>query len=191
MAGVIALVPFHDAVLAGLGRWLVVSDPLEKADLIYVLAGDFFGSRVLRGAELGARGYARQVILSGGPYGNQFESDMAVDFAVEHGYRRALFCPVRLDVPSTIEEARALGPLFQRMGAKRIILVTSNFHSRRAALAFRLLLPDFQFRVAPSEDGDFDPGIWWTKPRSRDLLFSEYKKIAGTAVIGALASLHL
>src|SRR5579864_7525844 len=89
-----------------LGQALVVSDPVEKADLIYVLAGDFFGSRVLLGAELGARGYARQVVLSGGRYGDQYEGDMAADFAVEHGYPRALFCPVQLDALSTIDEAR-------------------------------------------------------------------------------------
>ena len=174
----------RERVLVWLGDLLVVSDPLEKADVIYVLAGDFFGARVLFGAELGARGYAKQVVLSGGPYGNQYEGDMAVDYAVEHGYPRNLFCAVRLGVPSTMDEARAIGPIFQRMGAKRIILVTSNFHSRRTALVFRLLLPNLRFAVVGTPEKDFDPSSWWKNDHARSLFFSEYKKLIGTLVLG-------
>jgi uncharacterized SAM-binding protein YcdF (DUF218 family) len=168
-----------------LGQALVVSDPLEKADLIYVLAGDFFGSRVLLGADLGARGYAQRVLLSGGRYGDQYEGDMAVSFAVEHGYPRSLFCPVRLDAVSTIDEARAMGPIFSRMGARRIILVTSNFHSRRVGLVFRLFLPGFRFRVEAAPDLKFDPNSWWKTQPGRDLLLSEYKKLLGTLAVRA------
>jgi uncharacterized SAM-binding protein YcdF (DUF218 family) len=185
LAGMIALLVFRQSALTSLGDFLVVSDPLDKADLIYVLAGDFFGRRVLVGADLGARGYAKTVVLSGGPYANSYEGDMAVDFAVQHGYSRNLFCPLRLDVPSTIDEARALGPFFRRLGARRIILVTSNFHSRRVALVFRLFLPGYDFRVVGAPQPEFSPGAWWKDERSRDLLFSEYRKLAGTLLVRA------
>jgi uncharacterized SAM-binding protein YcdF (DUF218 family) len=179
----VALPSVRTAALIGLGRFLVLSEPLEQADLIYVLAGDFFGNRVLLGADLGARGYAKQVLLSGGPYNDKYESDMAVDFAVEHGYPRSLFCPVRLGVQSTIDEARAMGSVFDRMGAKRIILVTSSFHSRRAALVFRLFLPRFRFRMAAASVQEFDPGSWWKQQQSRHLFYSEYQKMLGTLLI--------
>jgi uncharacterized SAM-binding protein YcdF (DUF218 family) len=183
-ASVLALLAYlRPAVL---GQALVVSDPLEKADLIYVLAGDFFGSRVLLGADLGARGYAPRVLLSGGRYGDQYEGDMAANFAVEHGYSRSLFCPVRLDATSTIDEARAIGPVFSRMGARRIILVTSNFHSRRVALVFRLFLPGVHFRVEAAPDLKFDPNSWWKSQPGRDLLLSEYKKLLGTLAVRAV-----
>ncbi len=52
------LLVFRQQVLDGLGDFLVVSDPLEHADLIYVFAGDFWGSRVLLGANLGSKGWA-------------------------------------------------------------------------------------------------------------------------------------
>ncbi len=98
-AGLIALLlglillTFRHRVLVALGGSMAVSDPLEHADLIYVLAGDFWGSRVLLGAKLGAQGWAPQVILSGGRYMDRWASDMAVDFAVQHGYPRSLFSP--------------------------------------------------------------------------------------------------
>jgi uncharacterized SAM-binding protein YcdF (DUF218 family) len=181
----VGLLLFRKAALVAFGEYLVDFEPLEKADLIYVLAGDFFGSRVLLGADLGSRGYAKQVLLSGGRYGNLYEGDMAVDFAVQNGYPRSLFVPVRLDVSHTIDEARAMGPIFRSLGAKRILLVTSNFHSRRVALAFRLFLPDLRFRIAAAPDKKFDPGSWWKNQPGRDLVFSEYEKMTGTWLVRA------
>jgi uncharacterized SAM-binding protein YcdF (DUF218 family) len=175
---------FYKPLLMAVGESLIVSDPLEKADAIYVLAGDFFGSRVLLGADLGARGYAPRVLLSGGPYSNRYSGDLAMQFAIEHGYPSALFRAIRLDTGSTIDEARAMGPVFRRMGAKRVILVTSNFHSRRTALVFRLIITDVHFCVEASRDTDYDPNAWWKTRLGRHLVASEYKKIAGTLVLG-------
>jgi uncharacterized SAM-binding protein YcdF (DUF218 family) len=194
MAGIVILilliVTLRQPLLAGLGESLVVSDPLEHADLIYVLGGDFWGSRVLLGARLGSQGWAPKVLLAGSQYSgagdpNSYASDLAVDFAVKHGYSRSLFVPVRIEARSTIDEALVVRPLFHRLGAKRIMLVTSNFHSRRALQVFRLFLPEFDFRVEGSVDDSFDPEAWWKKPEERHLLFSEYEKMMGTPLVRA------
>ncbi len=174
---------FRRSVLAALGGFLVVSDPLERADLIYVFAGDFWGSRVLHGATLGSQGWAPKVAIGGGRYVDHWASDMAVDFAVMHGYPRGLFLPIKMYALTTIDEARVMGPVFRGMGVHRIILVTSNFHSRRAAQVFRQFLPEFEFRMEGAPDNEFDPQAWWTKPRQRMLLISEYQKMAGTVLI--------
>jgi uncharacterized SAM-binding protein YcdF (DUF218 family) len=180
---VLGLLAFRQQVLIRLGESLVVSDPLEHADLIYVFAGDFWGSRVLLGANLGSKGWAPRVILSGGRYQNVYACDLSVDFAVQHGYPRSLFLPIRMEAQSTVDEARAMGPIFHRLGAKRIILVTSNFHSRRAEQVFRLFLPEFEFQMQGSAEGDFDPQAWWKTPQQRQLWFSEYQKIMGTVLV--------
>jgi uncharacterized SAM-binding protein YcdF (DUF218 family) len=176
----IMLVVFRHSVLSALGQFLAVSESPEKADLIYVLAGDFLGSRVLVGAELGVRGYAKKVLLGGGPYQNSYQGDLAIPFAVEHGYPRHLFSPVRLLAKSTIEEAIELGPVFRGMGAKRIILVTSNYHARRASLVFRLFLPDLCFSTVSAPDKSFEPKYWWQTRQARKILFTEYWKMLGT-----------
>ena len=173
----------REPLLTGLGEFLVVSDPLEHADFIYVLAGDFWGSRVLLGANLGSKGWAPRVILSGGRYQNSYACDLSVDFAVQHGYPRSLFLPFRMETRSTVDEARAMGPIFHRLGAQRIILVTSNFHSRRAAQVFRLFLPEFDFRMEGSSDDIFDPHAWWKTPGEHRLVFSEYQKMLGTFLV--------
>ena len=180
---ILILAAFRQQVLAGLGEFLVVSDPLEHADLVYVLAGDFWGGRVLSGANLGSKGWAPRVILSGGRYQGREVSAMSVEFAVQHGYPRGLFLPIPMQAGSTMDEAYAMRPVFQRLGARRIILVTSNFHSRRAEQVFRLLLPEFDFRMAAAPDQTFDPRAWWQSQPERHLLFSEYKKMVGTILV--------
>jgi uncharacterized SAM-binding protein YcdF (DUF218 family) len=184
---ILSLLAFPQPALVGLGRSLVVSDPLEHADLIYVLAGDFWGSRVLLAARLGAQGWASKVIMSGGLYTSGgtsgYTGDLAADFLVKQGYPRSLFLTFPLSAQSTVDEARSMGPIFHRLGAKRIILVTSNFHSRRAKEVFRLFLPEFDFRMESAADDAFDPGAWWTKPQERHLLFSEYQKMLGTYLV--------
>jgi uncharacterized SAM-binding protein YcdF (DUF218 family) len=184
------LLTFRQPLLAALGESLVVSDPLEHADLIYVLGGDFWGSRVLLGARLGSQGWAPKVLLggslySGGGYVNAYASDLAVDFAVKQGYSRNLFMPVPIVARSTIDETLVVRPIFHRLGAKRIMLVTSNFHSRRALQVFRLFLPEFDFRVEGAVDDAFDPSAWWKKPEERHLLFSEYEKMMATPLVRA------
>lgn len=184
---ILSLLAFPQPALVGMGRSLVVSDPLEHADLIYVLAGDFWGSRVLLAARLGAQGWAPKVVMSGGMYSNSdvsgYTGDLAADFLVKQGYPRSLFLTFPLSARSTIDEARAMGPIFHRLGAKRIILVTSNFHSRRAKEVFRLFLPEFEFRMESAADNAFDPAAWWTKPQERHLFFSEYQKMLGTYLV--------
>jgi uncharacterized SAM-binding protein YcdF (DUF218 family) len=76
-----------------------------------------------------------------------------------------------------------MGPIFHRLGARRVLLVTSNFHSRRALQVFRLLLPEFEFRMEGSPDHTFDPHAWWKMPDQRHLLFSEYQKMIGTVLL--------
>jgi uncharacterized SAM-binding protein YcdF (DUF218 family) len=180
---ILTLLAFRRQVLVQLGEALVVSDPLEHADLIYVLAGDFWGSRVLLGATLGSKGWAPRVILSGGRYQGKDVGNMSVDFAVQHGFARSLFLPIRMRAQSTVDEAREMGPVFHQLSARHIILVTSNFHSRRAAQVFRLFLPEFDFRMESSAENDFDPQAWWKTPEQRHLLFSEYQKMAGTILV--------
>jgi hypothetical protein len=57
--------------------------------------------------------------------------------------------------------------------------VTSNFHYRRAVQAFRLLLPEFDFRIEGSADDTFRPQAWRKTPEERQGFSSEYEKIAG------------
>ena len=180
--------------LPWIGEWLVSSDTPEPADLIVVLGGDFFGRRVVAAAELGLKGYAPHVMISGPDYranGTLYpEGDLATRFLVEKGYPRSLFWTFSHHEGSTIDEAKVLAPELKRLKARRILIVTSNYHSRRASLVFHALLPFSEVRVIGVPEEAFQPESWWKTQAGRQLVQSEFQKIAGTIVIGFVLRLQ-
>src|SRR3974377_635087 len=119
------------------GTSLEKAGPPHKADIAVVLGGDEFGNRILTAAELTRTGYVPRVLVSGpsGLYG-YYECGLAIPFAVKHGWPESIFVPAPNDARSTREEAAALVPLMRRMGVRSFLLVTSDFHTRRAGNLF-------------------------------------------------------
>ena len=171
---------FYPVTLTLLARFLTYSQPPERADAILVLGGEFWGSRPIKGAELGLRGYAPKVMISGALYQNRPESELSIQFLVEKGYPRELFVSLPVLAGSTVEEAAAVCPELRRRGAKKVLLVTSSYHSRRANVAFRLFCPGVQFRSVAAESEQFQVERWWMNPHFREVFFSEWKKLLGT-----------
>ncbi len=52
---------------------------------------------------------------------------------------------------NTWENAEFSAPILTAMGARRAILVTSWYHTRRALACFRLVLPQLEWMSAPVE----------------------------------------
>jgi uncharacterized SAM-binding protein YcdF (DUF218 family) len=171
------------ATFAYLGDFLVCSQTPQSADLILVLAGDFLGPRVVRAADLAVHGYAPLALISGTPYQGRPEGDLAIEFLDKHGYPTRLFQSFGHNARSTIEEARALRPELARRRVKRVLLVTSAFHSRRAYIVFRLFCPGIHFISIPAPDSHYHPEAWWKDPSSKRLFSSEWKKIFGTILV--------
>jgi uncharacterized SAM-binding protein YcdF (DUF218 family) len=166
--------------LTWLAKFLVLSEPPEQADLVLILGGDFWGSRALMGAELGARGYAPKVLISGPPYVDRPESELSIDFLVTKGYRREMFLSFPIAVKSTTDEAIAVCPELNRLGAKKVLLVTSSYHSRRANIVFRLFCPSVGYRSVAARDDQFEVENWWKTERFRRIFLSEWEKLFGT-----------
>src|SRR5579859_434377 len=68
------------STLTLLGGFLVDSQPPQPADLALVLGGDFWGPRVLVGADLAKNGLVPLVLISGPPYRDRPEGELAVEF---------------------------------------------------------------------------------------------------------------
>jgi uncharacterized SAM-binding protein YcdF (DUF218 family) len=170
---------YYPLVLSRLGEFLVEADTPQPSDAILVLGGDFFGPRVLKGADLGVQGFAPRVLISGTGYGTRGESEQAIQFLAQKGYPKTLFLGLPHQAKSTIEEAIALAPRLQRLGIHRAILVTRASHSRRAGIVFRLFCPNVRFSSTPAGD-DFRAKNWWTDPGSKERFYQEWLKILGT-----------
>jgi uncharacterized SAM-binding protein YcdF (DUF218 family) len=166
-----------DRLLAATGHYLVREDPPVPSDVIVVLAGDGWGHRVVKAAGLAAQGLAPVVLVSGPPgaYGN-YECELAIPFVVKKGYdERPLVC-FKNDANSTAEEARNIAAELRQRGAKSILLVTSNYHTRRSGRIFRRELPDLQVRVVAARDQYFEPGQWWRSRQGQKTWLMEWAK---------------
>ncbi len=167
----------HETILRNLALYLVYSEEPMKADVILVLGGDFQGARVMKGCELAQQGFAPKVWVSGpdGVYGLR-EADLAVDYAIQHGCPPDLLEPFYSEANSTLDEARLFR---ERAAAAKInsyLLVTSNFHTRRAAKVFRREVPLLPFRSIGAPDRSFDPNSWWKSRPSRKVFAFEWLK---------------
>ncbi len=169
--------------MEAMGRFLVNTEPPEHADMIVVLGGDWNGNRILKAAELARQGFAPKVMISGGGYlyGN-YEGDLAVPFAVRHGYDEKLFIKLLYPATSTRDEAEAVVREMRRLGVKKYIIVTTEFHTRRATNIFRKLAPDLEVRtVAPPDTLHWNN--WWTEREGRKTFLLEWTKTV-TSMVG-------
>ena len=171
---------FHVPVLTALGSYLVLDQPPVKADAVVVLGGDDFGMRTAKAAQLVQAGYAPYALLSGPPILSVHESELMLDFALKHGYPASLFQQYPHDANSTREEETVLAPELQRRGVHRILLVTSNYHSRRATYLFHQIAPWLTVQTVDAPDAYFTPGTWWKTRRGRKTFALEWLKTVAT-----------
>lgn len=164
--------------LPAIGNFLIATQPPEKADALYVFAGDAYGRRILRAAELAQQGYAKQVLV-GSPmpvYGQQ-EGDLAIAFAVSTGFPRDLFVPIYFQAHSTREEIHELDRIFHERNIHSVVAVTSDFHTRRAARMLRNgLSPDIRFTMTGAADEFFRADSWWKNREASKTVFLEWTK---------------
>ena len=165
-----------------MGEFLVKTDPPAKADAVLVLAGDWNGDRIERGAELVKQGYAPIVLVSGPlPIYGVNEATLAINYAVSRGYPRDIFAPMVSTSFSTRDEANFAGPEFRKRGVHRVLIVTSNFHTRRARSLFRSRLgADFDLRMIAARHPYFTPEGWWKDREGQKVFFFEWSKTIAT-----------
>ena len=182
-----------------LGSFLAREDPLEKADAIFVLAGTAM-TRQLEGADLFLAGYAPRIVLTREPSDPAFDviakkglvfptaADRARDVYLALGIPLdAVVVPDRLH-RSTAAEAITLRELARMYQWRRVIVVTSKYHLRRAGFAFRRELDGTGVEVM-MRGSRYDravPERWWrVRADIRDILSEVPKLLAYAAGLGA------
>ncbi len=145
----------------------VESDP-RQADVLVVLGGGA-KERASRAADLFNEGAVEKIIVSG--IGDTEENR---DLLVSKGVRLSA---IQLETKSrsTKENAEFSVPLLRCLGARRVIIVTSWYHSRRALHCFQRYAPEIEFISLPTRQ-DLPKSSWPNNAvRSRILL--EYVKL--------------
>lgn len=146
------------------GNFWVVDQSADSADAIVILDDDDYqADRATRAAELYKDGRAPRVIASGRflrPYASiaDFEARDLADRGVP------MNAIVRLTHRATNmrEEAFAISQLLSSSGWKRVLLVTSNYHTRRSRYICERAFPEGTFlHVVAAPDSEYDPNRWW------------------------------
>jgi hypothetical protein len=154
----------------------VVDAPAAHADAILILSDDnFYADRVTHAAELYRQGVAGVVVASGRRLRpNAGISELMEHDLVERGVPKEKIVRFAQDASSTLEEAGDLAHLSEERHWKSVLVVTSNYHTRRARYIFEKVFPSgIRVSVASARDGDFDPEKWWEKRKSVKLFLGE------------------
>jgi uncharacterized SAM-binding protein YcdF (DUF218 family) len=159
-----ALYLVRQPLLRLMGGFWVVDDAPTHADAIVILGDDNFTSdRAARAAQLYKAGWAPQVVASGRylrPYASIAE--LEEHDLQDRGVPRAAIVRFAHRAENTREETAAIAQLISSRGWKRILLVTSSYHTRRSRyLAERQFPPGTTLRVISAPDSDYDPRGWW------------------------------
>ena len=159
------------------GRFLVVDDP-EKSDAIVVLAGET-NFRPMRALELLRQGMAPRVFLNAETR-NLIYDQQLVDIAQKYAAslpeaNRISVCPIVGF--STNAEVDDVSRCLQSLDAHRVLIVTSEFHTRRSLMIFRHRLPQFQFSIAAARNAAQFGEAWWTNREWAKTTLDEWMKM--------------
>jgi uncharacterized SAM-binding protein YcdF (DUF218 family) len=178
---VIVGVVFSEPLLNGVSRALVYEDPLVKVEAIVVLAGGR-GSRIEAAARLYREGFGERLFFSGFEiYPETYTSTLMKNYALKLGVPEdKIIASVPEVEVSTRGESIANLELLKKNRIKKIILVTSAFHTRRAKLVYEnalsLLGYDIEFLVYPAPDPFVPVEGWWKLRTGQKGIFYEYIK---------------
>jgi len=164
------------AFAAYAGRILVVDAP-ERSDVILVLAGET-DHRPARGLQLFDQGYGRNVVLDV-PAGVEIFGFDEVQLAKKYSENRpgasVRVCPIV--GLSTHDESHDAAKCLAGMQGTRVLIVTSDFHTRRALSIFRHEVHGKTFSIAASQDAAQFGTRWWTHRQWAKTLADEWLKL--------------
>lgn len=146
------------------GSFWIVNDKPAASDAIVILGDDnYAGDRATRAAQLFKDGMAPRIVASGRylrPYATIAELEQ--HDLTDRGVPASVIVRFDQHAENTKDEAAAIAQLISARGWKRILLVTSNYHTRRARYICERTFPAGTILlVVAAPDSEYDPHSWW------------------------------
>jgi uncharacterized SAM-binding protein YcdF (DUF218 family) len=175
---------------------VIIESKPKKADAIVLLAGGEPG-RAWGAADVYKRKMASYIMLTQEPVGEDIlelrqyglelmtNTERSKRILLAMGVPENAIIPVEPAVDDTFEELTRVRDFAQEKGWKSLIIVTSNYHTRRSRLVARYILgSDIDFTVIGSEHGGLNRDAWWqTSENIRTFLIEFEKLVAYTLYI--------
>ena len=181
------------------GRFLVVSDPFDQAEVALVLSG-LPTSRALAARDLYREGRVRKILVIPEPptkiegevvraeavaelirFGlvDPHRPQWAEQVLVAAGVPRSAIAVMPAAIDGTIGEAERVHAFLEGRMPQRLVLVTSRSASRRAHMIFRRVFrkDGVQVLSSPTPYGTFEADRWWSEPRNALAVLTEYQKL--------------
>lgn len=181
----LGMVLFRNTILRSVGNYLVVEDPKQKVDAIYVLSGNSF-DRGGEAARLFREGWAPKVVCLGGEtnpalelYGiHDLSSTQTANVLAEAGVPRTAI-ELLPEGTSTYEEFQAIARHCQLFHYQKVMVVSSLFHTRRIDTYFRerLYFSGVEMVLRGVQDGGFTRDAWWKSEPGLIFVNNEYIKM--------------
>jgi uncharacterized SAM-binding protein YcdF (DUF218 family) len=159
------------------GRMLVIDEP-RTSDVILVLAGET-EHRPARAFELLGEGYTRKIVIDVPAEGTIYEFTLPqlARRYVENLPQKASISICPIEGLSTKEEVRDAELCLAREGAKSVLIVTSDFHTRRALHIFQKEIPGISFSVAAARDSRQFGTRWWAHRQWAKTFLDEWLRL--------------
>jgi len=159
------------------GKFLIISRP-QHADAIVVLAGET-DRRPALGLQLLQENYAPKMVLDVPANARLYQMDM-LQLAQQYVHElpeagRVSICPIY--GLSTKAEAQDVMQCLKTLDVHSVLVVTSDYHTRRALSTFRHELPGMQISVAAATDQQQFGGSWWKHRQWAKLNFDEWLRL--------------
>jgi len=178
---------FRTPILTGVADYLVVSDRLQPADVIFLLNGDY-NTRPFYASDLYKQGLAPAIVIARSENLPAAElglvpndTDIAVGVMEKLGVPadKIIVLPVSGGVTSTFDEAIVLRRYIETNNIHTVILVTSAFHTRRAKWIFYRELSGLPLTLdmAAAPHYGFNAANWWRNENGLITLNNEYVKL--------------
>jgi uncharacterized SAM-binding protein YcdF (DUF218 family) len=162
------------------GSFLVLDQP-APSDAGVVLQGDWGDFRLNHGLDLLKRGVARELFLDADNNMRFFGKTLAQN---AQAYIQTLppdlaahvhVCPMA--ARSTIAEAGDVARCLAPLRPNRVLVITSDYHTRRAFSIFRAVLPRYAWSVAAARDPSEFREDYWKGRETIKTTFIEWQKL--------------
>jgi uncharacterized SAM-binding protein YcdF (DUF218 family) len=184
----ISIIIFRNA-----GKYLLKKDEAVTADAIVILMGSI-ADRSLQTADLFNKGMIEWVIFVEADMGSYYQKLFEKGVPIVNNTEQMRDSLVALGIPpdsiiilpgkasSTLMEACIVRDYLRRNhNIDTLIVVSSNYHTRRASMIFKSVLKGKEHpvnvSVYPSTYSEFDPKKWWRNRKEIKIVISEYVKM--------------